>query len=231
MIATAIITAPRPVPTLQHSIMSWRHAGFTGVVHVFADGLPGIVGTLLEVHENNPPLGNLRNWHRALSTIYHDTDADWLMVCEDDITWCPGARDALEQDLRGLHKAMAMGKVGGLSLYLPRRHYKGLAPLERGWHSQGLQKGKGAWGAQCLLFTRPQARSLLGDLQFDAFLSDSRWNKNVDAIVSRCINDRGLDLLYRVPCLVNHSLGDGNSSLGYKPDRPDLQTDYYTGQP
>lgn len=209
------------------SLRSYRLAGFSGAVHIFADGPLEMSGSEVIV-TNCPPLGNLRNWALALRTLERDTTADWLMVCEDDIEWVRGGALALTEDLKRLGHVFS--RAGALSLYLPCRHTKGLPTLKPGWHGDGLQRGKGAWGAQCLLFSRAQAQSLLSDAQFDLYLK-SKMDKNVDAIVQKCINDRNREVLYRVPCLVDHSLGEGNSSLGYRDDRPDLRTNYFTGQP
>jgi len=231
MIATAIITAPRPRNTLYESIQSWRHdGGFTGPLLVCSDAMPGIRGTLLSVHENVPALGNMRNWKLALSMLVSQGDDEWLMVCEDDIVWAKGARDALDRELPALKESVTFSRAGGLSLYLPRRHTKKMMRLRPGWHGSGLQQAHKTWGAQCMVFSRGQALELLGDLKFGELTSDLTRDKNIDAVFGRCINARGKEILYRVPCLVNHTLGDGNSSLGYSADRPDLRTDYWTGR-
>ncbi|HMF59117.1 MAG TPA: hypothetical protein VK595_02025 [Vicinamibacterales bacterium] len=231
MMATAVITAPRPRETLSLSLRSYRLAGFDNAIRIFADGPVSTDTDALHITRNDPPLGNLRNWHLALQTLEIETDADWLMVCEDDIEWVRGACAALIGDLRSLEQSRVFQRAGALSLYLPRRHTKNLPmTLSPGWHGEGLQRGIGAWGAQCLLFSRAQARALLADTQFNQYLQ-SKMDKNVDAIVAKCINDCGREILYRVPCLVDHSLGEGNSSLGYKDDRPNLRTNYFTGQP
>lgn len=234
MIATAIITAPRPHATLQESIRSYRKDGqFHGQLTICSDAVHGIQGHgLMEVILNEPALGNMRNWRMALSVLCHRSpDADWLMVCEDDIVWARGAGLTLELELKVLKESAKFGKSGAQSLYLPRRHTKGMAPLARGWHGQGLQRAHKQWGAQCMVFSRGQALELLGDLMFIELTSDVTRDKNIDAVFGRCINARGKEILYRVPCLVDHTLGDGNSSLGYKEDRPDLRTDYFTGRP
>ena len=87
------------------------------------------------------------------------------------------------------------------------------------------------WGAQCYLFSRPQAQYLLEDPQFKSIVADMSLDKNIDAHVGKCINDRSNNILYRVPCLVNHSLGENNSSMGYKENRINLKTDYFRGYP
>jgi hypothetical protein len=235
MIATGIITAARPRPTLMRSLESFRAAKF-GRAEIFADcPLPdGIPLPDIGVHVNGRVLGNLRNWTRALQWLYTHTRADWLMICEDDINWVPDCAPKLDNELAHMVQTPAYDVVGALSLYLPVRMSKHIEQasgrLPAGWHFDGLQYGRKTWGAQCLLFSRHQAEALLFDAQFLDFLSDQRWQKNIDAIVGKVINDQTKVIAYRVPCLVNHEWGEGNSSLGYADDRPQLRTNYFTGR-
>lgn len=234
MITIGIITAPRPRETLYASIQSLVAAGFDDHdVMVFADGpVRNEVRdtTNARILSNIRPLGNLRNWAHALKTIFEWSHEDWYMICEDDITWAQGSMAALVSDLDWLVK-----KDGALSLYCPinisnyiERFTSG--PIHPGWYP-GERKGMKVWGAQCFAFSRANAERLLNDIQFQSYLVNPKYHKNVDAIVAKCIHDMGHDIWYRIPCLVNHDLGDANSSLGYPDDRPKLRTKYFTGQP
>lgn len=232
MIATGIITAARPRATLAISIDSYRAAGFTGPVLVCDDGTGDIFLDGVSRVINIPPLGNLRNWAKCLQILYASTKAQWLMVCEDDITWASRAASALHAELDHIAN---LASAGGYSLYLPARmssraEQLSAGDLKRGWHWEGLQIGKSMWGAQCLLFTRAQAGEVLRALA--PILHDPRHTKNVDAWVSDAINRAGRRIYWRVPCLVDHVLGDGNSVLyPDKQDRPNLRTKYFTGEP
>lgn len=229
MIATGIITAPRPRETLNSSLASYRDvAGFRNDVLVLADGPALVHDASTTVVVNEKRLGNKRNWTKALTTLVQETDESWLMVCEDDIVWAEGSAEVLEDELDSFP---SLRKAGCLSLYLPRRAAKDFRqPLGTGWHFAGLQWGRKTWGAQCLIFSRPKALALLEDRQFKSIMRDDSRDKNIDAFVGQCLNDMGLFIHYRVPCLVDHELGDGNSSLGYADDRPALKTDYFTGK-
>lgn len=234
MIATAIITAHRGRPTLQASIESWRMAGFTGPLMVLSDDTPNASTVFgYPVKYNEPRLGNLRNWVLALETIYSETDARWLMVCEDDITWAAGVADRLLQDLELFAQTNAYARTGAQSLYCPARVSDDLErkyasrPLKPGWY--GVNHGMKTWGAQCLVFSRDQASMLLNSKSLQTFLDSPRWTKNVDAIVAECLQLVGLEIRYRIPSLVNHDLGNANSSLGHKDERPALETKYFTG--
>lgn len=240
-LTTAIITAPhRPRPTLNESLRSYRDVGgFRRVpTLVSADGYVNLSVPFMDVqvHARGISLGNFRNWVAALELALATENPDFVMVCEDDITWAKGAYERLCVELPVL--AHTDLDVGAWSLYLPsheERHIQGAGRrhagtnlLTDGWHL-GAPMGKNTWGAQCMVFSREQAEALLGDAQFRRMREDPRWNKNVDGIVARCLNDRGRRIAYRVPCLVNHDLGEGNSSLGYPDERPSLRTKYFTG--
>jgi hypothetical protein len=241
MIRIGIITAPRPRPTLARSLKSLRAAGFASEVLVFDDGTDTICADNVRTLKNEVRLGNKANWMRALATLtagYQDSSPhNWIMVCEDDISWAQGAAKELESSLVRLASTNVLRETGAISLYAPSRVTK-LAEaflharrLGDGWYWEGMQQGKKTWGAQCYLFSWSQAKALLNDEMFRAFASDTTRDKNIDAIVGQCINDSmGKHILYRIPSLVDHDLGNGNSSLGYvEQGRGGLVTQYFRG--
>lgn len=227
-LAVGIITAARPRSTLEDSLRSYfADGGFGGTPTVVSsDGLSGVDVSHLgvRVHARARPLGNFRNWIEALELALV-TRTEYVIVCEDDVTWARGARATLEAELPQIFRDT---RVGAASLYFPRHESRRLGrDLAPGWHL-GAAAGKNTWGAQCLAFSSSRASALLADEQFQKFRGDPRWDRNVDGIVARCLNDRDLRIAYRVPCLVSHALGEGNSSLGYPDDRPGLGTDYWS---
>lgn len=229
MIAVGIITAPRAKPTLCASFESYMAAGFECQTHIFAE--PGVQdfpqAANVQVHQNETRRGNFRNWVRALEQLLI-TSEPWLMVCEDDISWAQKSQRVLEEILpHWVHD-----DAGAISLYLPIRMSKLVepvygAPLPRGWY--GLNLGRKTWGAQCLLFRRAWAEALLQDQMLRDYIADPKWDKNVDALVAEVLLKQERKIMYRVPCLVHHNLGNGNSSLGYPAVRPDLETKYFKG--
>jgi hypothetical protein len=222
VIATGIITAPRPRSTLSQSLASYRRAGFINDVVIFAEpGKDSIIADRVTMISNEVKLGNLRNWTRALAVLETKTP-EFIMICEDDISWCAGAQNVLMRALDELPNTMA----GGMSLYLPNRHAKRMT-LREGWNAGGL--GSGTWGFQCMLFSLAQARTLLMASEFRDILRNPANDKNVDKFVGQVLLNLHLPILYLNPCLVIHDLGAANSSLGYKDDRPDLETFYFRG--
>lgn len=240
MLAIAITTAPRPVPTFSQSFASLRKAGFVQRVHVLSDDVWQVpdmqraeeIGAVTFLR-NSPPLGGLKNWAHALETLVKDTDSPWVMVLEDDIRWARGAAAALEKDLRDLDGKLRDG-VGYLSLYLSRKvskeiEYRKGRPLRPGIYASKLAEG--CWGSQAYVLTREGARALLADPTFDDRRRNYVKNRNRDGIVSGCLAAMGRRLYYRVPCLVDHALGSANSSLAAKPVQRALLTDYWTAKP
>ena len=203
-----------------------RRAGFKGDVMIFSEpGADAVVNDGAFILKNEVKLGNLRNWVRALSMLECSSVRNWFMICEDDISWAKDAAAILERELPELK----LHGIGGMSLYLPRRHAKHMTalPVAKGWIPGNL--GPGTWGFQCMVFSRGQAQRLLDSTHLKGYLANKKWDKNVDRIVGESIMRAGEQILYRVPCLVDHDLGDSNSSLGYRPDRPDLRTDHFAG--
>ena len=229
MFAVGIITAPRPRPTLSHSVASMRRAGgWAGEIRVQSDGPVTAPDVRCTIVRNQPPLGNLRNWVACLSGLLKQ-NAKWLMVCEDDIVWADDAFSALEEELGGLFP-----RFDCVSLYLPIRMSSRIekikGKLDPGYHWEAMQVHRSMWGAQCLLFPRETAEWLLSSAELAYFTNNKRWNKNVDGIVAECLNSTNRKIWWRVPCLVDHTpLGEGNSSLGYADERPNLRTRYFTG--
>jgi hypothetical protein len=232
-----IITAPRPRPTVEKSIASLRRAGFNRDVVVFSDGGDPMVQDGIFWLPNEVPLGNKRNWIRALGHLSSGMlNSEWVMICEDDIVWQAGASTALQSDLLYLERSKNdLHMVGALSLFACRRMTKpaedarGRMKLGAGWHWKDMQFGKKTWGAQCLVFNREMADWLKNDATFQEYAAREDMDKNIDLIIGECLNRQGRKILYRIPCLVDHVLGAGNSSLYGDKDRPNLMTDYFRG--
>jgi hypothetical protein len=229
MIAVGIITAPRERPTLVRSVESFKAAGFQTAV-VFAEpGSEACVADGVHTEQNAIKRGNFRNYIHALRQLFDQTTFDWIMICEDDIQWARDAAAALTWDLAHWSKD---DRVGAISLYCPIRVSKVLEkkyglPLVQGFYQLNL--GRGTWGAQCQVYHRSWAALILHSSLLNAYLQDPRWDKNVDHLVAQVLASKGREIMYRIPCLVDHTFGDGNSSLGYKPDRPELKTRYFQG--
>lgn len=229
MICTVFTTAPRPKPTLAASLASFMIAGFEAPL-VISDGMCPPIAASLQI--NDPPLGCLNNWAYALRVLC-GAGAPWCMIAQDDTTWALGGAASFKEQLRSLETSRKFDKLGMISLYCPVKvsHFLERHKQERltpGFHKSHM--GWETWGAQAFAFPLHAARLLHQDPQFMNYVATYVKNKNVDRIVPKCLVDMGLDVLYRIPCLVNHEMGSANSSLADKPVQRALLTRYWTGQ-
>lgn len=233
MIRVGILTAPRPRSTLNQSIKSLREAGCTSRVTVCSDdpSVDYVDDDDYVLVVNKKRLVNFRNWTNCVKLLLKECEADdWICICEDDITWVPQCWSHLEKELQNLKLSSRLRLQGALSLYFPIEMSRDLekgSKLGPGWHS--TSRGIKTWGAQCFVLSKAMAEALMCNRTYNMFLADPKRVKNVDGIIAESLLRDGLRILYRVPCLVDHSLGEGNSSLGYADERPKLKTRYFTG--
>lgn len=227
MISVGYITAPRPKPTIDASLRSFKAAGFPDNIYIRAEPDTPTISTDVDVTiwRNEQKLGNLRNWVAcAEELLYWETSDDWVMICEDDITWARNAHDVLQYDLR--HQDFV--NVQAISLYCADRMARLIKPdmrLVYGYHP--ISVGKQMWGAQCLVMRKDWLSDLLACDYFKAKLGNPELDKNVDRFIAESAQQRALNIAYRIPCLVDHIMGDRNSSLYGDKDRPLLRTHFF----
>lgn len=126
--ATAIITSPRPGPTLlPKALASFREAGFARP-HICDD--------------REHKLGAYGNWRAALAKALDESkgDADYVLIAEDDIEMSAGLRDYLElypppEGVVSLYSAApndpSDSVFGWLPIKAPNRSYGALAYILR----------------------------------------------------------------------------------------------------
>lgn len=208
-IAIAINTAPRTIETLDSTIRSLRAAGFDQTAHILSDGPSQIEDNNVTITKNDPPKGALANFFSALDYLCK-TDADWYMILEDDIIWAKNSRQALEYDLMQLSKKQ---NVGYLSVYIHKKTGKVLKSRKQdkpGLHVLNL--GYNCIGSQAYVLPAKVAQHLASNPAYREWYQ----NQNRDRVVSGRLQDLGYDLYYRIPGLVNHSLGSANSAIKKK---------------
>lgn len=197
MIAIAMTTCPRPKPTKDKALKSLRAAGFDQDVMIVDDP---------------DKRGALPTWGRALEQI-RQTDAPFLMIVQDDTTWSDGSRLALERELTALGETAT--NAGMLSPFLVNkigRELMNRGIRKDGWHPSLL--GYASGGALCYILPRKSADVLTADDGYQEFLRTR--DKNIDRLIPGRLNELGFACLFRMPSLVNHRLGSGNSSIKSK---------------
>lgn len=199
-----MITAPRPVPTVDESLRDLRHGGFTGPIQVFAEPnahvhpAPGV-----RIRWNSRRFGMWSNWMHCAATLLRETDARWLLICEDDIRLARGAANAL----RIAADTLPAQSWGYASLFTPRHNAED-STASAGWQSFDL--GWRAIGSLAYCFTR---ESLIALLHSKTILLHAE-TKGTDSIISEAFARIGRKLYFHLPSLCDHS-GADNSSVGH----------------
>ena len=204
-LAIGMLTAPRPVATLERSLVELRRAGFRQDVHVFAEpGTNARTGDDVFVHRNRAKLGAWRNWCQAARYMLGSTNAPYILMCEDDIQLSICAAASLQHAMQSLPAS----NWGFASLYSPRHNLKQHLG-QSGWLSV---KARGLWGALAWCFTRKSLQSVLGSRIANRHIGD----RDTDLVVSQAMLSLGLHTFFHSPSLGAHT-GAGISSLGHGP--------------
>jgi hypothetical protein len=206
-IAVAMTTAPRPRPTLDAAIASLRLAG--GPVPLVVADRP------------DAPVGILATWHRALTTVAADTQANVWLLLQDDVTWPVHGWTRMRAALQDLWEID--GACGYASLYTgPRVHgalldarragHADADPVAGGWYrSDRLQPflSKGRWaGALAWVIPASVGRALLADRAFRRCCST--YTRSLDHHTTMALIRLGYRTYTLWPGLVSHELGSGN---------------------
>ena len=207
-LAIAMLSAPRPVCTVDNSLHELRCAGFTQPVRVFAE--PGTVvapAPHVSVSVNSRRLGIWANWRQAAEWLLTHTSEPFLLICEDDLRLSRDASLALWHAIATLPH----DDWGYASLYSPAHNFEVLGRNpELGW--QALPVSAAAWGA--LAYCLP--REALFEVLASRIVCGHTGDRETDTVVSRALSDLGRKCYFHVPSLCEHA-GAGVSSVGHVP--------------
>jgi hypothetical protein len=99
-------------------------------------------------------------------------------------------------------------------LYLFEKHFTEASSAPQRWRNWHVSRhGHRSAGAQCYILPRTAGITLLNDKDFNTQCNGRVYSG--DRIVSGCLFKLGLPCWFRVPGLVSHSLGRGNSAMGH----------------
>ena len=194
MLAIGMITCHRPNIDVHATIEQLRHGGFDEELHLFCEPGTPVIRPLsgVVVHGNASRLGCIGNWTHCLAWLLEHTSAEYLMVSEDDVAYCRGARDAWE---RGRNQ---YDRVGFWSLYTPKRD-QGLVGHTHGWVASN--RGRDTWGTQAMCLPKSSAELLL---EYKPLYQENQMRGPTDAVVAQCFVEAGIPCYYHNPSLVNH---------------------------
>ena len=192
--AIGMIACPRQATTATDTLCCLRFGGFHENVYVFAepgteiDDLPGVV-----LRPNERKLGAPANWFGALDFLIKNTGASRILMMEDDVAFCRGARDVLDSG------TAAIERFGYFSLYTPVREADRLAKDKSGWVPLGKTN---VWGTQAVCFHR---ESLKGLVEHGTLLLAEGRALTYDLIMAEYFRSRSVPCFYHVPSLCDHT--------------------------
>jgi len=207
MIAITVITGTRPVPTIDNTISSLRHSGFSQKINISAD--PGaIIGKHdnVEIFYNKAPIGNCQQWKINMERLLETSNEPWYMFAEDDILCAP---DTMKH-IAGLCSSIRK-QIGFISAYTPKAYVKTWPWLQKhhGWAR--INRGWDTWGCQCIVMQRKSM-----ELFSKAPKLNTEWFA-ADAVLGEFFLHQGLDCYYAAPSLVEH-VGLYNSGYNNLPN-------------
>jgi glycosyltransferase involved in cell wall biosynthesis len=191
--AIGLLTAPRPIPTIERALASLAGAGFWPV-HIFAEP-----GSWIPEHWARLPrtvhgrsLGNLGNFYTSLASLLMlDPAADCFAIFQDDIEVAQGLRAWCDSQL------WPEG-AGLVSLYTCGVDHA----QETGWHI--LHRGMcHTFGAQAFVFRGDVLKDFLTDGRL-LEMREAGFRAGDDAAVGEWASRRGIGIAYHTPSLVNH---------------------------
>ena len=188
-IATVVLTAPRPMATLQRTLKSLQAAGWPA-----GDGPGGEV----RIYDDGTSRGHFRAYMQALQqAVKHDADA--YLIVEDDVVFCRGLRQYLQRTLW----PGPVEKIALCSPYCPRA-YRG---NRRGWNDTQSRRAHYLAGSQAWIFPPQAARAILAEV------APLETTHNADWEIGKWAFATGRQIWYHTPSLAQHE-GIGNSALG-----------------
>ena len=195
--AVGVTTAPRDPCTLKESLRSLENAGWKDYL-LFAEpdsSVPdGVDGARLRQRAN--ALGAWPNFYMALTELMlTQPHADAYLMCQDDVLYCKGLRDYLENVL------WPGSRPGVVALHTPMHQdiaaAKGFYASPQGW---------AAWGAQAYVFPNAAARAFVRHPRVVNHRNRGPREGlcNVDSMVGQWCQDVGFDYYLHSPSPTQH---------------------------
>jgi glycosyltransferase involved in cell wall biosynthesis len=207
--AIGLLTAPRPIPTIDRALLSLAAGGFSSV-HIFAEPGSWIPDQFAHLPRtvHGRPLGNLGNFYTSLASLLMlEPGADCYAIFQDDIEVAQGLRSWCDGEF------WPEGS-GLVSLYTCGVDYA----QEPGWRI--LHRGMcHTFGAQAFVFGRDVLKEFLTDGRL-LELREEGFRAGDDAALGEWATRRGIGIAYHTPSLVSHVgatssiVADGHGTAG-----------------
>jgi len=199
-----ITTAPRPIPTIKRTIASVRVMHLEPVV--FAE--PDSVSVNAHTIHNETRKGVWDNWRQAAEWALKNTNAETILMLQDDVAIHPQTKRVIQQHL------WPSSNTGFISLYTPAHYQKN--------NVTGLHRvrTRALWGACAMLWPREVLESVL---QHDIchkwigvpparnrheVMANRKRNRaliqNSDTAIGRIMNAMGKEMWFVTPSPAQH---------------------------
>jgi hypothetical protein len=231
----AITTAPRPRPAIVESLRSLREdAGYMGDVALFDDGCGQDLPKENLFHfKNDPPLGSLPNFFRALEYLLSSKEP-LLVLLEDDITWSKGAWSVVLEEFSKLKVPCLYSVHSSWTVTKPLEQKLGVSNLKPGVYDMSFNGRAG--GSNAYFMPRTVAKKLYNHAGLQQLLTEfksmSLEEINIqsrrDNRITRALISMRIPVMFRIPSLCHHGLGKLNSSEYQK--RGAWETNYWESQ-
>lgn len=189
------------------SIKDLRRAGFDQNIHVFSEPHHNDLSAVpnITVHQNEKQRNCYPNWRHTMHWLLDNTDAQWLLIVQDDVVY----RDDAAERFQSFIDKLPGGKgVGFISLYTSRAMIPKPLPKTNTWVDAKFHN-RAFWGALAIAIPRGSAERLRAHPPF----IEHAHPRKVDVVVGNCMRKHfGLRTMVHSPSLADH-IGS-YSSLG-----------------
>jgi len=204
MFAIGIITARREkrINYLPHSLRELRNGGFSETINIFAEPYSPVQNFVnCKLLSHHKKLGNANNWLFALNFLLKNTQDDWIVISEDDISCKSNAYQKIKDFASSLDHQI--GYISGFTseYYFLKDVFTG---KKKDWIE--FNPGLNAYGNQFYVMPRVSAQLLLDQSKdyFNQFEEYKKETRGVDFIVSTFFEKNKLPCYYPIPSLFDH---------------------------
>lgn len=200
-IAVGIITAQRKITTIDRSLETFFAQRIGTIPYVFCEPKSDnfIHKHQVRIIKNDFVRGCFGNWWHAARYLLHNTNSEYILICEDDINW---SRSSLSLMLSYITSDIVC------TGWTPVVNH---TPNVTGWHPTRNLNMYGLCGSLALLFPR----KLLGDVVYHRRMTKVA-QIHLDTLIGFAIQDLGIKIYSHHPSLVTH-IGANNSTFDFSP--------------
>lgn len=221
--AIGMTTAKRRVPTLSRSLDSLSQAGWDSrEVHLFSepDALPAGSTFNGPVTIRGRKAGAFPNWYLALQElVLTQPAADGYLLLQDDVVFCRGLREYLEDEL------WPDSAAGFVSLYCGKLQSN--PDQQQGWVQ--LHPHGDLFGALAVAFSAGAARAILLHPMLQRHRESGSGTYGIDFVLARWATESQMPSYFHVPSLVDH-IGVTSAIFSSARDGPERQVASFIGE-